>query len=257
MKQVIFSIMLVLGVFPVFAQNVCLDIHLKDGQIIKGVKAKFEELYDVKYVVYWYGENSDSVKRIDARLISHFEDAECDTNHPLPTRTPIRDGSSRGNLQAGDIWNQMFENLRDANEIRRKDVWERQLKGRYVKLCGTLERVTADKKHPSLEISSSDPVNIEDRPIRLVAYIRPGETGKISQYNIGDMVCVTGKIVNTAREMNNSEMNLLELLDLGYLMNLNVAVADYILESCNVEKGKPQEKKPDTSLDPRDKKIPV
>jgi hypothetical protein len=217
------------------ASTECLDIYLKDGRVIKGVKAQFEEAFKKKYVVYWYASDSKR-HRIDALLIHHFEDAECAEMDPSPTMPPPDQKTEVDAAGSKQLWDRMMEIMSDGNEIRRKQRWLNEVKGKTITLCGNLNKITSYPRECQVEFSSRGPGNDSQSALKLFALFSKSLEFSLKELNMNQKICVTGKIADSSHIPDDQDSNIDPgLLELYLLMNPGNMWCDILMEDCRLE----------------------
>jgi len=235
MKKILFMIGCFAFCTLCAAENNCMDIHLKSGDIIRGVQCNYEEAFGTKFVVYWY-LGSDQVKRIKATEVHHFKDAECAGKALEPKIPSLKNGTSTQSGQSFNLWKRMIEITRDKNEIRRYQQWSTEVKGRFITLCGNIEKMTAATGKPNLVMTTRGPKNFADEPVSVLAYIPKGRELNLVDLTAGQTVCISGRVVHATAARPNSQSMGAYLFDLDRFLSQNSLDVDFIFEDCVLEK---------------------
>jgi len=78
---------------PAIAEDLCWDIHLKSGNIIKRVQYRLENVSGTEIVVFWQADRPSEVQKFPVSLVEHFIKVSCesysDSRFISPTNPPL------------------------------------------------------------------------------------------------------------------------------------------------------------------------
>ncbi|GEM_PF-4054272 len=243
LKRLLFVIWLILVIPMTLAQD-CVDIHLKDGRVIAGVRVEYEDIYDQRYVVYSY-RNDATPHRLPMMQVRQITVGECKDGVPKPTPMTLADSPQSDSGQANDLtsrWKTAVEIMADGNDIRRKKRWKDEIEGRYVRVCGAIRNVEAGRVTHRVRVAVSGATKHSDQ-ILVQANVPKGREGLLERLNIDDAICVTGRIsdsrhVGTRRADETDEF----LLELENLMDPTKLIVDVVIDDCRIEPGQDSDK---------------
>lgn len=239
---------------PMALAQGCVDIHLKDGRVIAGVRVEYEDIYDQRYVIYSY-RNDATPHRLPMLQVRQITAGECKDGVPKPTPMTLPDSPQSDSGQTDDLtrrWNTAVEILADGNDIRRKKRWKDEIVGRYVRACGAVRDVEAGRVTHRVKVAVSGATKDSDQ-LLVQANVPKGREGLLETLNIDDAICVTGRIsdsrhVGTRRADETDEF----LLELENLMDPTKLIVDVVIDDCRVERGKESDKPVLDQSEPRE-----
>lgn len=217
----------------------CFEVRLTDGSSISGVYVDYDDMFGEKYLLYSY-RNESTVRRISMDRVRNVLPAACQDGSPKPTPHTLSDGSTASSSSSQDmsaIWKKAVEIITDGNDIRRKKRWADELKGRYVKVCGALEDVEAGRVKHRVRIVVRTEIK-DPEFMYITANVAKGRELLLSEMNIGDPICVTGKIMDS-RHIGTQRADETEefLLELEKMMDPTKMMVDIVFDDCRIEKG--------------------
>lgn len=105
-----------------------------------------------------------------------------------PTFSPAPEHASYPELSDDELWNRMIEIKSDQNKYRRDALWEKEIKGRSINICGEVQSIRAS-------VLTEDPVvTIKTNGKQVEIVLNQSQSDKVMKLNEGDPLCVQATV---------------------------------------------------------------
>ncbi len=243
-----------IAVFLLFSGRVvcatqCHDLHLVNGTVIPGIQYEVEEVYGNRYIVYHYVGDT-RVQRINHSQVEKITPGECGEKPPVPTpSSPVPETENR-QKSPQEFWKKILDIMEDSNPVRRNYRWKTVVKNRRITLCGEVTGIVPGRKRYRINLITRGPGNLSENPMAVEAFLPGSQAFRLSKIDIGQIVCVNGKITRS-RHMDSGSLssqpgyeNYRLMEELEMMLEPERLLIDFVLEGCRIESINPEQSEP-------------